>query len=111
MAKSERAYTAPARYRDGTVTLTLHLRPNARRTEWAGPHGPDALGLRVAAPPSEGRANAACLRFLAAAFGVPPSAVTLLAGAGSREKRVEIGGVSPERYREVLAAWLGAEPA
>ena len=75
---------------DGTaLVLTLHVQPGAKRTEVAGTHG-DALKLRLAAPPVEGKANAELLRFLAAAFGVPARAVVLVRGAMAREKIVRI---------------------
>jgi uncharacterized protein (TIGR00251 family) len=76
---------------DGQVTLqlTLHVQPGASRTEVAGTHG-DALKLRLAAPPVDGKANAELLRFLAEVFGVPRRNVTLLRGELSRAKVVRI---------------------
>jgi uncharacterized protein len=71
------------------VLLTLHVQPGAKRTEVAGTHG-DALRIRLAAPPVDGKANAELLRFLAAAFDVPRRAVTLLRGEASRQKLVRI---------------------
>lgn len=71
------------------VILTLHVQPGAKKTEVAGQHG-EALKIRLAAPPVEGKANAALLKFLAKAFGVPKSAVTLISGETSRHKRVRI---------------------
>jgi uncharacterized protein len=73
------------------IVLTLHVQPGARRTEVAGQYG-DALKIRLAAPPVEGRANAELLRFLAEAFGVPLRDVTLVRGATSRRKVVRIAG-------------------
>ena len=76
---------------DGQVTLqlTLHVQPGASRTEVAGTHG-DALKMRLAAPPVDGKANAELLRFLAEVFGVPRRNVTLLRGESSRAKVVRI---------------------
>ena len=71
------------------LTLTLHIQPGAKRTEAAGLHG-DALRIRLAAPPVEGKANAALLQFLAETFGVPLRQVTLKQGVKSRCKVVEI---------------------
>ncbi len=71
------------------LVLALHVQPGAKRTEVAGMHG-DALRVRLAAPPVEGRANEALLRFLSEAFGVPLRQVTLLQGQTSRRKRVRI---------------------
>ena len=72
------------------IQLTLHVQPGAKRTEVAGTHG-DALRIRLAAPPVDGKANAELLRFLADAFGVPLRDVTLVRGDSSRRKVVRIG--------------------
>jgi uncharacterized protein (TIGR00251 family) len=52
--------------------------------------------IRIAAPPAEGKANKALIRFLSAHLGVPPSHVSLVRGAGSRRKVVEVTGLSTE---------------
>ena len=72
-------------------TLTLHIQPSAKRSELAGLHG-DALKIRLAAPPIDGRANDALLRFIAGLFDVPLRNVELLQGAQSRRKTVYITG-------------------
>ena len=59
---------------DGSLILTLHIQPGARKTEIVGLHG-DALKIRLAAPPVDGKVNAALLGFLAKACGVSKSAV------------------------------------
>jgi len=74
---------------DGSITLTIHAQPGAKRTEVAGLHG-EALKIRVASPPVEGRANEELRRFLAEAFGVPQRNVTLVRGETGRRKTVRI---------------------
>lgn len=74
-----------------TLTLFLHVQPGAKRTGVAGPHG-NALKVRLAAPPLEGRANDALIAWLAEAFDVPARQVRLLRGEKSREKVVEVCG-------------------
>jgi hypothetical protein len=84
--------------RNGDVlTLTLHVQPGAKRTDVAGLHG-EALKIRLAAPPIEGRANEALLKFIASTFGVPLRQVELKQGGQSRHKVVAITGsnVEPE---------------
>lgn len=84
--------------RNGDVlTLTLHIQPGAKRTDVAGLHG-EALKIRLAAPPIEGRANEALLKFIAESFGVPLRQVELKQGGQSRHKVVAITGskVEPE---------------
>jgi uncharacterized protein (TIGR00251 family) len=85
--------------RNGDVlTLTLHIQPGAKRTDVAGLHG-EALKIRLAAPPIEGRANEALLKFIAESFSVPVRQVELKQGGQSRHKVVAITGskVEPER--------------
>ena len=72
-----------------TLQLTLHVQPGASHTEVSGTHG-DALKVRLAAPPVDGKANAELLRFLAEVFGVPRRNVTLVRGETSRAKVVRI---------------------
>ena len=77
--------------------LALYIQPGAKRSEVAGLHG-DALKIRLAAPPLEGRANEALIEFLAQALRIPKRGVTLVKGSTSRQKLV-------------LVAAPGAEPA
>jgi len=77
----------------------LHVQPGAKRTEVAGVHG-DALKVRLAAPPVDGKANAELLRFLADAFGVPLRQVALVRGETSRQKVVRIESPSKRPDRE-----------
>lgn len=93
---------------DGAIELTLHVQPGAGRTEVASVHG-DALKVRLAAPPIEGRANEALLRFLAASFGVTLKQVILVRGATSRSKTVRIVAPveRPDRGWPAVAALRG----
>ena len=61
------------------TTLTLHIQPGAKKTEVAGLHG-DALKIRLAAPPVDGKANAALVEFIAERLGLAKSAVVLKSG-------------------------------
>ncbi len=71
--------------------LELHVQPGARRTEVAGMHGA-RIKVRLAAPATEGRANAALIEFLAEEFGVARRDIKILSGMKSRDKRVVIEG-------------------
>ena len=75
------------------LTLTLHVQPNARRTEISGLHA-EALKIKIAAAAVDGQANAKLLEFLAKTFGVPSRHVHLKLGEHSRHKVVEIHGSS-----------------
>jgi len=80
---------------DGRVTLTLHIQPGAKKTEIAGLHG-DALKIRLAAPPVDGKANEALVKFVAEALKLPKSAVNLKSGQTSRRKVLEVQGATTE---------------
>ncbi|HSN70352.1 MAG TPA: DUF167 family protein [Steroidobacteraceae bacterium] len=76
--------------RDGAdILLEVSVQPRATRTGFAGVHG-GRLRIRLAAPPLDGRANAALIDFLAAAFGVPKARVILVRGEKSRLKTVRV---------------------
>lgn len=91
---------------DGSVTLTLHIQPNASRTQAAGLHG-EALKLRLAAPPVDGKANTALIAWFADFAKVPKSAVELISGTSSRQKRLRIQSPSAEAVARLQA--LAAE--
>lgn len=76
------------------------MTPGASRTELR--RTPSGLQARVAAPPREGKANRALLVHLAETLGVPVSRVTVVRGAGSRHKIVEVAGMSQEEADERL---------
>ena len=87
---------------EGGVVLDLRVQPGAARTTVAGTYS-EAIKVKVAAPPVDGRANAAVLRLIAEEFGVRPGQVALLSGESSRSKRVRVEGITPDQARSWLA--------
>src|SRR5919106_4792860 len=85
---------------DGTV-LAVHVQPGAGRTEVVGRHG-DALKVRIAAPPTGGRANDAVVELVAKEFAVKKDAVRITSGTSSRQKRVLLGGVDVKAAERVV---------
>lgn len=81
--------------------LTLHIQPRGSRNAIAGVHG-DAIKVRLTAPPVDGAANEALIRFLADALGVSRSALTLTSGTTSRRKTVAVAGLGPDQVRARL---------
>jgi uncharacterized protein (TIGR00251 family) len=80
---------------DGVVVL-VRLTPRGGRDAIEGVEeladGRSVLKVRVRAAASEGEANAALVKLLAKALGVPPRDVRLVAGATARLKRVQVTG-------------------
>lgn len=83
------------------VRVSVHVQPRASNDAIVGVHG-DALKVRLTAPPVEGAANEALIKLLAATFGIPARAVTIVAGSSSRTKIVELEGVSEDRVRRLV---------
>jgi uncharacterized protein len=89
--------------RDGKdgVVLTVHVQPNAARTDLVGIHG-DAVKIRIAASPVDGAANRELIRFLAEEFSLPTAAIHIQSGAGGRRKRVSLKGTTAVQVAEHL---------
>lgn len=78
--------------------LSLKITPGAPRDEVLGELG-DAVRVKLRAPPVDGKANEALIRFLAKMLGLHASALRLVAGATARRKVVEITGLALEEAR------------
>jgi uncharacterized protein len=72
--------------------ITVTVSPGASRSELVGRYG-DGWKVRTTAPPERNRANAALLTLLAAALGLPPDRLRVVAGQTSRRKVIEIEGL------------------
>ena len=83
------------------VSLTVKVQPRARRTAIIGEAG-GVLRIALTAPPVEGRANQACIDFLAELMGLPKSAVTIISGEHGRKKVVRLAGISASVVRDKL---------
>lgn len=83
------------------IRLVVQVQPRAARSELGGAHG-GALKVRLAAPPVDGLANEALVRFLAERLGVPRRNVAIVAGETGRRKVVAVRGVGERAGREAL---------
>jgi uncharacterized protein YggU (UPF0235/DUF167 family) len=68
--------------------------------------------VRVAAAPEDGKANAAVIRLLADALGMPAHDVEIVSGHASRDKTVTLAGIGPDETerRLALASGGGKDP-
>ena len=83
------------------ITLTVKVTPRAKKTEVLRATG-DWIQIRLNAPPVDGKANVALIRFLAETLGVSRSSVTIATGASAHLKRIRVAGVSEEAARKIL---------
>ncbi len=84
------------------ATLSVRVQPRASRNEVAGLVG-ETLKIRLTAPPVEGEANAACLKFLADLLDLAPSRLEILRGERSRTKVIRITGLTQDEVRARLS--------
>ncbi|MCG3150888.1 MAG: hypothetical protein GEEBNDBF_00153 [bacterium] len=84
-----------------TVTLTVRVKPGSRQVRVL--REGDTLRVEVTARAIEGQANAAVMKAIAAAFGIRPWQVALVAGDKSRAKRFALD-ISAARFQERWAA-------
>jgi uncharacterized protein (TIGR00251 family) len=97
--------------RGADVLLPVSVQPRASRNALAGVHG-NALKIQVTAPPHEGAANDACLRFLASLLDCSRARLSIVKGAKARQKLLRIANGSAAEVRarleEILRADSGA---
>jgi uncharacterized protein len=102
--------------KNGDVLVDLHVVPNAARTQAVGLHGEagqQALRLRLQAPPVDGKANQAVLRWLASCLEIPQHAVTLARGETARRKQLRVSASAAGRaaWNELVKAATEGGPA
>ncbi|WP_372740363.1 DUF167 family protein [Neptunomonas sp.] len=88
------------RWQDNTLTLSCRIQPKSSRDEIVGLHA-DSVKIRITAPPVDGKANAHLIKFLAKAFGVSRSAISIASGETGRKKVVRIE--DPDKIPELLS--------
>jgi hypothetical protein len=87
--------------------LHVRVKPNAKSSRLLGRHG-DAIKIAIRAAPERGRANAEVIAILSKALQVPATALELLAGATSPDKRIRIHGLDAAQVDQRITAALEA---
>lgn len=90
---------------EGTI-LTVRAQPGARQKGVLGEYD-GALRVAVTAAADKGKANQAIVELLSSTFGIPKSAVELVGGATSRQKRILLRGILPAAAAEKIQQVLG----
>ena len=85
------------------VTFEVKVHPRARNNAITGEAG-GALKLSLTAAPENGRANEACIAFLANLLKVPRSSVTIASGQSRRNKVIRVAGVTAQYVRARVEA-------
>lgn len=82
-----------------TCRIAIKAIPNAPKNQVVGWLG-DALKVKVHAPALEGRANEELCEFLAESLGLPKRAVSVAQGDKSRQKLVQVEGLTLDQLRQ-----------
>lgn len=84
------------------VRFKVKVQPRSGRNEICGLLG-DALKIKLTAPPVDGEANEACLKFLAQCLAVPRSRLSLVSGQTSTQKTILALGIKEQDLLDRLA--------
>ena len=91
----------PVRQNGPDISFQIRVHPRAKKNAITGIVG-DALKVALTAPPVDGKANEACVEFLAKLLRVPRASVSIAAGATGRNKVIRVVGLMAEEVRERL---------
>ncbi|MGI6587570.1 MAG: DUF167 domain-containing protein [Peptococcia bacterium] len=83
------------------LRFKIKVQPRASRNEITGWQG-EILKIRLTAPPVDGEANKVCLKFLADFFAVSRRQISIISGLKSRNKTIEITGLTLDEFRQRL---------
>ena len=83
------------------IRFSAIIQPRSSKNEVTGIFH-NALKIRLTAPPVDGAANKACIRFFSKLLGISPSEISIIQGFSSRNKTIEIIGLTEKQFREIL---------
>ena len=84
-----------------SITFAVKVQPRARRNAVIGELG-DALKIALTAPPVDGRANEACIDFIAELLKLPRASIAIVAGHSSRNKVIRVTSCTADYIRSKL---------
>ena len=85
----------------GGVRIAVRLQPRSAKNQVVGWQN-EALKIKVTAPPVDGEANKALIHYLSQSLGDSKSSCKIIAGETSRNKIIEIQGISKQEFMERL---------
>lgn len=83
------------------VQFSAYILPRSSQNKISGLRG-NALKIKLTAPPVDGEANKALLKFLARALKTPPGNISIVNGAAGRNKSISIEGFDEEKLMAKL---------
>jgi uncharacterized protein len=86
---------------DGGIEIRLHIQPRARKSGIVGIHN-KALKVKISAPPVDDAANRAIIDYFSGLLGLPKSNIKIASGLKSKEKALQIKGISLQIFFEMI---------
>lgn len=90
------------------VTLTVRIQPRASKNAMER-LADGSLKIRLTAPPVDGAANDALVRYLAESFGIPRAGVEILSGHTARQKIVRISSITEHDLSKTVRGCRGSD--
>ncbi|MEK9629367.1 MAG: DUF167 domain-containing protein [Nitrospinota bacterium] len=87
-------------FKDG-IRFSAIIQPRSSKNEVAGIYN-GALKIRLTSPPVDGAANKSCMRFISNWLGVSLSTIRIVQGLNSKNKIIEVEGLTEEQFHEIL---------
>ena len=96
------------RLHDGVsgTAITIRVTPRAKRNEISGIMDDGTIKIRITAPPVDGKANQALIKYLSDIFDIKRSQIEVVAGHTGRNKLIAIEGLSPDELEDIVQAKL-----
>jgi uncharacterized protein (TIGR00251 family) len=100
--------TRKVKFQHGTsgAAIAVKVTPRAKKNELTGVTEDGTVKIKVTAPPVDGQANQALVKFLAEFFDIPQSNVEIIAGQTSRDKLIAISSVDPQVVQDMILVAL-----
>jgi uncharacterized protein len=89
------------------AALAVRVTPRARKNEIIEVLNDGTVKIHLTAPPVEGKANEALLKFLAGVLDVPISRLDIVAGATGRDKLISVIDMDAQTLHRKIVEQLG----
>ena len=83
------------------IRLSAIIQPRSSKNEVTGIYN-NALKIRLTSLPVDGAANKACIPYFSKLLGVSPSEISIVQGFSSRNKTIEVIGLTEKKFREII---------
>ena len=87
------------------IRFSAAIQPRASRNQILGIHN-HSLKIKLTSPPVDGAANQTCIKFLAKAFGISPSRISIVQGETSRKKTIQFEAMDQQTFMNTLQSLI-----